>query len=63
VDSVIEQYIQRVRPDHYEFVEPTKAYADLIIPEGGFNERAMEVLRERVNETGAPALSRRMSAY
>jgi uridine kinase len=44
VDSVIEQYIQRVRPGHYEFVEPTKAYADLIIPEGGFNERAMEVL-------------------
>ena len=44
VDSVIEQYTQKVRPGHYEFVEPTKAYADLIIPEGGFNERAMEAL-------------------
>jgi uridine kinase len=44
VDSVITQYTEKVRPGHYEFVEPTKAYADLIIPEGGFNERAMEAL-------------------
>jgi uridine kinase len=44
VDSVIEQYTAKVRPGHYEFVEPTKTYADLIIPEGGFNDRAMEVL-------------------
>ena len=42
VDSVIEQYVKVVRPGHYEFVEPTKAYADLVIPEGGFNDRAME---------------------
>jgi uridine kinase len=44
VDSVIEQYTQKVRPGHYEFVEPTKAYADLIVPEGGFNDKAMEAL-------------------
>jgi len=44
VESVINQYMERVRPGHYEFVEPTKAYADLVIPEGGFNERAMEAL-------------------
>jgi len=44
VDSVIEQYTEKVRPGHYEFVEPTKVYADLIIPEGGYNERAMEAL-------------------
>ncbi len=44
VDSVIEQWIEKVRPGHYEFVEPTKAYADLIIPEGGINDRAMEVM-------------------
>jgi uridine kinase len=44
MDSVIEQYTERVRPGHYEFVEPTKAYADLVIPEGGFNARAMEAL-------------------
>jgi uridine kinase len=44
VDSVIQQYQEKVRPGHYEFVEPTKAYADLVIPEGGFNARAMEAL-------------------
>ena len=44
VASVIEQYLEKVRPGHYEFVEPTKAYADLVIPEGGFNARAMEAL-------------------
>ncbi len=44
VDSVISQYLEVVRPGHYEFVEPTKLYADLIIPEGGFNETAIQVL-------------------
>lgn len=44
VDSVITQYEEVVRPGHYLFVEPTKAYADIIIPEGGANERALEVL-------------------
>jgi len=44
VDSVVEQYLEVVRPGHYEFIEPTKAFADLIIPEGGLNQRALEVL-------------------
>jgi uridine kinase len=44
VKSVIEQYMEVVRPGHYEFIEPTKVYADLIIPEGGFNENALQVL-------------------
>ena len=44
VDSVIEQWMEKVRPGHYEFVEPTKAYADLIIPEGGLNDRALDVM-------------------
>lgn len=43
-ESVIEQYLKVVRPGHYEFIEPTKSYADLIIPEGGFNDNALEVL-------------------
>ncbi len=43
-ESVVEQYLQVVRPGHYEFIEPTKSYADLIIPEGGFNDNALEVL-------------------
>jgi len=44
VDSVINQYLQSVRPGHYQFIEPTKAYADLIVPEGGSNEKALLVL-------------------
>jgi uridine kinase len=44
VESVIKQYLEVVRPGHLEFIEPTKAYADLIIPESGSNEKALEVL-------------------
>jgi uridine kinase len=44
MDSVITQYLEVVRPGHYEFIEPTKAFADLIVPEGGMNEMALEVL-------------------
>lgn len=44
VESVIEQYVEKVRPGHFSFIEPSKEYADLIIPEGGHNERAMQVL-------------------
>ncbi len=54
LDSVIQQYLERVRPGHYEFVEPTKAYADLIIPEGGVNERAMEVLLPFLRSAAGP---------
>jgi uridine kinase len=43
-ESVIQQYLEVVRPGHYEFIEPTKIYADLIVPEGGFNENALQVL-------------------
>lgn len=55
VDSVVEQYLTVVRPGHYEFVEPTKAYADIIIPEGGFNERALDVLISFINSIIHPA--------
>ncbi len=44
VESVIEQYLTVVRPGHYEFIEPTKQFADIIIPEGGNNENALNVL-------------------
>ncbi len=44
VQSVVDQYLETVRPGHYEFIEPTKAYADLIVPEGGQNQKALEVL-------------------
>jgi uridine kinase len=47
-DSVIEQYMTTVRPMHQEFVEPSKRYADVIIPEGGFNEVAIEMVAARI---------------
>lgn len=58
VDSVVEQYLTVVRPGHYEFIEPTKAYADIIIPEGGFNERALDVLVTFINSVVYPAEGR-----
>ncbi|MCX7023283.1 MAG: uridine kinase [Spirochaetes bacterium] len=54
LDSVIEQYLNVVRPGHYEFIEPTKAYADLIIPEGGANENALGVLVSFMNNIVNP---------
>jgi len=48
VTSVIEQYLDSVRPMHLEFVEPSKRYADVIIPEGGKNLVAMEMVAARI---------------
>ncbi len=48
VESVIEQYLSSVRPMHLQFVEPTKRYADLIIPEGGANVVAIDLLAVKV---------------
>ena len=47
-DSVIEQYFKTVRPMHIEFVEPTKKYADIIVPEGGKNKVAVDILRTKI---------------
>lgn len=49
VDSVIDQYLNVVRPGHYQFIEPTKRFADIIIPEGGANENALQVLVTFIN--------------
>lgn len=55
--SVIEQYLSTVRPMHLEFVEPSKRYADVIIPEGGYNRVALDMvvarLEKLLRETGA----------
>ena len=48
MESVIEQYLTTVRPMHLEFVEPSKRYADVIIPEGGFNVVALDMVVARV---------------
>jgi uridine kinase len=55
-ESVIRQYLATVRPMHLEFVEPSKRYADIIVPEGGRNEVAMEMIVARIE-----ALLRRAS--
>jgi uridine kinase len=47
-ESVIHQYLESVRPSHLQFVEPTKRYADVIIPHGGLNEPALEMLAARI---------------
>jgi uridine kinase len=48
LESVVEQYLTTVRPMHDEFVEPSKRYADLIIPEGGENQVALDAIVSRV---------------
>ena len=48
VESVIQQYQETVRPMHLEFVEPSKRYADVIIPEGGFNTVALDMVVARI---------------
>ena len=46
--SVVEQYYKTVRPMHSQFVEPTKKYADIIVPEGGKNDVAVDILRTKI---------------
>ncbi len=48
LDSVISQYLRTVKPMHEQFVEPSKRRADIIIPQGGHNHVAMEMVIERV---------------
>lgn len=50
IDLVIEQYISTVRPMHIQFVEPTKRYADIIVPEGGYNNVAFELIISRISQ-------------
>jgi len=48
VDSVVDQYLATVRPMHLEFVESSKRWADVIIPEGGFNTVALDLVISRI---------------
>ena len=50
IDSVIEQYLSTVRPMHFEFVEPSKRYADVILPRGGNNTPGIGVITARIRE-------------
>lgn len=49
LDSVIDQYMTTVRPAHLQFVEPSKKYADIIIPEGGYNKVAIDIIVAKIN--------------
>ncbi|KXG11386.1 Uridine kinase [Anoxybacillus sp. P3H1B] len=48
LESVIDQYVSVVRPMHNQFVEPTKRYADIIIPEGGHNHVAIDLMVTKI---------------
>ena len=48
LESVITQYLTTVKPMHEQFVEPSKRYADLIVPEGGKNAVALDMIIQRV---------------
>lgn len=50
VESVIEQYLRTVRPMHLEFVEPSKRYADIIIPRGGLNTIAIDMVVAKIEQ-------------
>ena len=47
-ESVVEQYYNTVRPMHQQFVEPSKKYADVIIPEGSHNKVAIDIIRTKI---------------
>lgn len=59
LEAVIEQYLKTVKPAHQQFIEPTKKYANIIIPEGGYNRVAIDILVAKVqsiiyeNENGS----------
>ncbi|MCK5440227.1 MAG: uridine kinase [Gemmatimonadetes bacterium] len=48
LESVTQQYLETVRPMHEEFVEPSKRHADVIIPEGGYNDIAIDMIASRI---------------
>ncbi len=48
LDSVISQYLNTVKPMHEEFVEPSKKFADIIVPQGGYNKVAISMITDRI---------------
>ena len=49
LESIVTQYLTTVKPMHEQFVEPSKKFADIIIPEGGFNTVALDMLNEKIH--------------
>lgn len=54
MESVIQQYSSTVKPMHLEFVEPSKRYADIIVPEGGYNQVAVDMLITKIRSIIRP---------
>jgi uridine kinase len=54
LNDILDQYLATVRPMHEEFVEPTKEFADIIVPHGGRNEVAIEMIAARIQERLRP---------
>ncbi len=51
VEQVLKRYEETVRPSHIQFIEPTKRFADIIIPQGGQNQIAINILTNHINQT------------
>ena len=62
VDSIIAQYQTTVRPMHLQFVEPSKRYADIIIPEGGHNEAGIDLITGKIRSILAGLVTRSETA-
>jgi uridine kinase len=62
IESVLNQYEQTVRPMHLQFIEPSKRYADIIIPEGVENRVGVDILRTKVRTLVAARQKRRARA-
>jgi uridine kinase len=54
MEMVVEQYMNTVRPMHMEFVEPSKRYADVIIPEGGYNDVGIDLVIQKIRSLVRP---------
>jgi len=55
LDEILEQYLATVRPMHQQFVEPSKRYADVIVPRGGHNAIAIEMIVAKIQRRLAAA--------
>ncbi len=51
INQVLDRYEKTVRPGHLQFIEPTKHFADIIIPQGGMNQVAINILRNHINHS------------
>ena len=48
IESIVQQYLKTVRPMHEKYVEPTKSYADIIVPNGGKNKVALDIINSQL---------------